>query len=44
MFLSKTIIPWVYDWLYHYEIWVGTGEWTGGGVHLPKNAPKTSDK
>lgn len=34
MLLSKTIIPWVYDWLYHYEIWVGTGEWTGGGIHL----------
>jgi hypothetical protein len=34
MLLSKTIIPWVYDWLYHYEIWVGTGDWTGGGIHL----------
>ena len=34
MLLTQTIIPWAYDWLYHYEIWLGTGEWTGGGVHL----------
>ncbi|MGN7884922.1 hypothetical protein [Dyadobacter sp. 22481] len=38
MSLAKTVIPWMYDWLYHYEIWVGTGEWNGGGVHLEKVA------
>jgi len=31
-FLSKTIIPWVSDWLYHYESWLVTGEWQGGGI------------
>lgn len=35
LLLAKTVIPWIYDWLFHYEIWVATGDWTGGGVHLP---------
>lgn len=33
LLLSQTIIPWTYDWLFHYEIWLATGEWTGGGIH-----------
>ena len=36
MLLTATIIPWIYEWLYHYEIWVGSGDWFGGGVHLTK--------
>ena len=44
MLLATTIIPWAYEWLYHYEIWLGTGEWTGGGVHPVKNKPKISEK
>lgn len=40
MALTKTIIPWAYEWLYHYEIWLGTGEWTGGGIHLTSNKKK----
>lgn len=31
--IAKTIIPWASEWLYHYEIWLFTGEWTGGGIH-----------
>jgi hypothetical protein len=27
-----TLIPWTSEWLYHYEIWVGTGIWHGGGI------------
>ena len=42
--LVHTIIPWTYDWLYHYEIWLGTGEWTGGGVHPLNNVNKILDK
>jgi hypothetical protein len=38
--LTKTIIPWAYEWLYHYEIWLGTGKWTGGGIHLTNNKKK----
>jgi hypothetical protein len=40
MLITETIIPWTYDWLYHYEIWLGTGEWTGGGIHPINNIPK----
>ncbi len=27
-----TLIPWASEWLYHYELWVGTGDWHGGGI------------
>lgn len=30
---SDTIVPWAIEWLLHYEIWLATGEWRGGGVH-----------
>lgn len=31
--IAKTIIPWTSEWLLHYEIWVVTGTWHGGGIH-----------
>lgn len=31
--IAKTIIPWASEWLLHYEIWLFTGVWTGGGIH-----------
>lgn len=33
MQLVETIVPWISEWLAHYEVWLATGEWTGGGVH-----------
>ncbi len=33
MFITDTIIPWTSEWLYHYEIWAGTGKWCGKGIH-----------
>ena len=45
MYLADTILPWASEWLLHYEIWLGTGEWHGGGIHpgdgvkLEKNKP-----
>ena len=33
MLLTETVIPWTSEWLYHYEIWLATGEWHGGGIH-----------
>jgi len=33
MLISDTIIPWAIEWLLHYEIWLSTGEWQGGGIH-----------
>lgn len=32
MFYVRSIIPWASEWLYHYEIWAGSGEWHGGGI------------
>jgi hypothetical protein len=36
MLLGNTIIPWASEWLLHYEIWLATGEWCGGGMHPKK--------
>jgi hypothetical protein len=35
-----SIIPWTSEWLMHYEIWLSTGVWSGGGKHPPKNKEK----
>jgi len=35
--IYKTIVPWVCEWLYYYEIWHVTGEWLGGGIHEEAN-------
>lgn len=32
--IADTIIPWTSEWLLHYELWVATGIWHGGGIHL----------
>jgi hypothetical protein len=29
--LSTSIVPWTAEWLMHYELWLVTGHWTGGG-------------
>ncbi|MBX2995336.1 MAG: hypothetical protein KF681_10945 [Bdellovibrionaceae bacterium] len=31
--VADTLVPWTCLWLFHYEIWVLTGEWHGGGKH-----------
>ena len=38
MLLAETIVPWISEWLYYYEIWLVTGEWYGGGIHPQKDA------
>jgi hypothetical protein len=32
-FIVDKIIPWAIKWLWHYEWWLLTGEWRGGGRH-----------
>jgi len=32
--IARTIVPWVSEWLLHYELWKIDGEWHGGG-HEP---------
>jgi len=29
--LAATVLPWTAEWLLHYELWLITGTWTGGG-------------
>ena len=41
--LSKTVVPWIADWLYYYEIWLYTGIWEGGGLHPEKKSPYLKD-
>ena len=33
-----TLIPWTSECLYHYEFWVGTGVWHGGGIDHENSA------
>jgi hypothetical protein len=42
--LAETIVPWASEWLLHYEIWLATGTWCGGGVHPVKVQPARSAK
>ena len=32
MLYVHSIIPWTCEWLLHYEIWAGTGDWRGEGI------------
>jgi hypothetical protein len=41
MWISQTIIPWTSLWLYYYEIWLITGKWLGGGIHI---SPREGEK
>lgn len=34
--LANTVVPWISEWLYFYELWLITGTWLGGGVHNGK--------
>jgi hypothetical protein len=31
--VATTLIPWLSEWLYYYEVWFLTNEWLGGGIH-----------
>lgn len=31
--IADTIVPWASEWLLHYEYWLVTGIWHGGGIH-----------
>jgi hypothetical protein len=42
-YFVKTIIPWISEWIYHYEIWVVTGEWHGGGIEHETEEEKAQE-
>ena len=44
MLYTRTIIPWACEWLVHYECWVATGAWHGGGIHHETEAEKQANK
>ena len=35
-YIARTIVPWTIEWLFYYEIWLGIGEWCGGGHSLSR--------
>lgn len=39
---AETLVPWTAEWLFHYEIWLATGQWCGGGQH-PANGLKRAN-
>jgi hypothetical protein len=30
--IADTLVPWASEWLFHYELWLATGAWYGGGI------------
>jgi hypothetical protein len=32
-FIADMVVPWISEWLLHYEFWLATGEWHGKGIH-----------
>jgi len=38
--IAATVVPWISDWLVHYEIWLATENWEGGGVHPRRSRRK----
>lgn len=34
MSIGRTIVPWAAEWLFFYELWLATGDWLGGGIHI----------
>jgi len=38
--LLETMLPWSVLWLYFFEAWLRSGEWTGGGIHPPASQEK----
>jgi hypothetical protein len=37
LLIADTIMPWISQWLYFYEIWVVTEKWFGKGTHSGTN-------
>lgn len=37
--LATTIVPWASEWLFHYEAWLVSGVWQGGGDPYYATAP-----
>lgn len=42
--LADTVLPWSLLWLYYFEVWLSSGEWTGGGMHPSEQRPRNRGK
>jgi hypothetical protein len=42
MYIADTIMPWLSQWLYFYEIWKFTGSWEGKGSHPELESHKSN--
>jgi len=31
-YIADVLVPWASEWLLHYELWLATGDWHGGGI------------
>lgn len=40
-YIIDTIIPWISEWLYYYELWLPEGKWLGGGHNEYPNEHNT---
>lgn len=40
---TDTFIPWAMEWILHFEAWLYTGEWNGGGKH-PQQSQARANK
>lgn len=38
MYIAHTTVPWTSEWLFYYELWLVTGQWSGGGHGEPNSA------
>ncbi|MFC5606088.1 hypothetical protein [Variovorax soli] len=44
MKMADTFIPWTAEWLYYFELWLTTGEWSGGGEHPESTARRWAQR
>ncbi len=44
MYLADTVVPWISEWLMHYELWLCTGIWHGGGIHDEKKVENLKEE
>ncbi len=41
--MVDSTVPWTSEWLFNYEIWMGTGTWYGGGEWPPRRHDADQD-
>jgi hypothetical protein len=41
--IDQTIVPWIVEWLFYYELWTFTGEWYGGGHGTPSAKDRSAE-